>query len=47
MAEFLAYRIFSGKLEYSHVPEARKYSVGKILVEIGCKNLTEISNNDL
>lgn len=35
MAEFLAYRILSGKLEYKKVPEALRDAVKKILTEKG------------
>ena len=35
MAEFLAYRILSGKLEYKKVPEALRDAVKKILTEEG------------
>lgn len=35
MAEFLAYRILSGKLEYNKVPKMFKDAVKKILTEEG------------
>lgn len=41
MAEFLAYRILDGKLEFEKVPEVLKEEVKAILVDMGHKELAE------
>ena len=41
MAEFLAYRILSGKYEYNKVPKALKAAVKKILIDEGHAEFAE------
>lgn len=41
MAEFLAYRIIVGKLEYSKVPDSLKADVKRVLVESDCGDLAQ------
>lgn len=41
MAEFLAYRILDGKLEFEKVPEVLKEEVKAILVDMGHEELAK------
>lgn len=41
MADFLAYRIIIGKLEYADVPESLKATVKKVLIESDCADLAQ------
>ena len=41
MAEFLAYRILDGKLEFEKLPEVLKEEVKSILVDIGKEDLAK------
>jgi len=41
MAEFLAYRILDGKLEYSKVPASLKEEVKAILIDLGHEELVK------
>ena len=41
MAEFLAYRILSGKLNFNKVPKALKEEVKAILTDLGYGELAE------
>lgn len=41
MAEFLAYRILDGKLEFDKVPISLKEEVKAILVDMGHEELTK------
>lgn len=41
MAEFLAYRILSGKLTYAKVPDRLKAEVKAILIDVGKPELAE------
>ena len=39
ITNFLAYRIISGKLTFSSVPDKLKANVKEILIESGCEDL--------
>lgn len=41
MAEFLAYRILNGKLNFNKIPKALKEEVKTILTDLGYGELTE------
>lgn len=41
MAEFLAYRILDGKLEFEKVPEVLKEEVRVILIDLGHEELVK------
>lgn len=41
MAEFLAYRIATGRLKYENVPDGLKEKVKKILIESGLEELAK------